>query len=37
MFGGVKEVMLGNKRRYKILWEHNIIWSNARWFGAMGK
>ena len=35
MFGGVEEVRLGNRERYGILWEHNVIWSNARWFGVI--
>ena len=35
MFGRVEEMVLGDRERYKTLWGHNTIYSNARQFGAM--
>ena len=34
---GVEERRLGDGERYKTLWGHNIIRSNARQFGAIGR
>ena len=30
MFGRVEKVALGDRERYKALWGHNTIWSDAR-------
>ena len=35
MFKRVKEVVLGDGKRYETLWGHSIIQSNARWFKAI--
>ena len=37
IFRRVEKVVLGDGERYKTLWGHNTIWSNARQFRAIGR